>query len=336
MIKAFPLYTSNSGCDYHRVRLPFMYPPDSWDHSAYNDFDIERLLEYIEASEVVVWNRFCPIDINHIERIRKKTGLKVVIDLDDWVELPWQHPQYKFYKEKGAQLILEGLKFADAVTVTTSRLASKVKPYNANVHVIPNALPFGEGQFVPVSDQRPDYFNLIYTGQSSHLEDVSMLINPLKRIRTIPDIGMTLAGWSGGPISQKMEAIFKTIPNYTRVTLRPLDQYMGVYNQAHCSIVPLVENSFNAHKSNLKLLEAAAKKLPVIVSKVPPYSDDQDAPVLWVENQSDWYRHANYLARNRQAAFDLGEHLHEWAVRKYNLKDWNEVRFEVYKNLINK
>jgi glycosyltransferase involved in cell wall biosynthesis len=330
----FPFYVGNSGCDYHRVRLPFMYGWDYIDNQAYEGFEIERLLDYLDKTELIVWNRFCPIDINHIIHFREKNGMKVVVDLDDWVELPWFHPSYRFYKDGGAKMIIDGLKAADAVTVTTARLADKVRQFNSNVHVIPNAIPFGEGRFTPSGSAKPNYFNLVYAGQSSHLEDVRILINPFKRVRTIPGIGITMAGYTDNRIFHKMEEVFKILPNYSRINNLPLDEYMALYDMAHCSIVPLLENSFNAHKSNLKILEAASKKLPVIVSKVAPYSDDPDAPVFWVERQSDWYKHIHFLSRNRKAAAEKGEELFEWAREKYDLLKWNKVRFQIYENLL--
>jgi hypothetical protein len=80
-------------------------------------------------------------------------------------------------------------------------------------------------------------------------------------------------------------------------------------------------------------LEAACKKVPVICSKVAPYSND-DAPVLWVEKQSDWYKNMNYLINNKQACIDYGERLYEWAIREYNFADINGRRKAAFENLI--
>lgn len=305
-----------------------------YDYMGGDDFKVEKTLEYIEQSDLVVWNRHCPIDINHILEIRKRTGLKIVVDLDDWIELPFKHPLYRQYKEQYANLVIENLKVADLVTVTTSRLWSKVKQFNKRVEVLPNALPFGLGQFKVNDQEKGDLFNFVYAGQSSHLEDVSLLINPMKRIKALQNISFTMAGYTKHPIWDKMEAVFRIHPNFRRFVNKPLESYMEIYDHAHCSIVPLVHNTFNSCKSNLKLLEAASKKLPVIVSAVPPYSDDNRAPVLWVNNQSDWFKHINYLAKNPAAAIDLGEKLNEWATRNYSIFEMNKARFDLYRNLI--
>ncbi|GAO43785.1 hypothetical protein [Flavihumibacter petaseus] len=334
MLRAFPLYTKHSGCDYHRVHLPFNFASQYLDAPFFEGYSIEKTLDYIMDADLVVWNRACPIDINHILGFRKRSGLKIVVDLDDWVELPVRHPLYEHFRNGYAKLILDHLRFADLVTVTTDRLAKKVRPYNANVLVIPNALPYGEDQFAPTDVEKPDKFTFVYAGQSSHLEDIRMLTNPFNRIRQLPDIAFSMAGYQSSPVWKKMEAVFHGMPGYTRIPNQPLTEYMNIYDQAHCSLVPLLDNHFNWHKSNLKILEASAKKIPAIVSHVPPYSDDADAPVLWVKRQSDWYEHVRYLSKNPTAGQEMGEQLHEWAREKYDLHKWNQVRFEAYSELL--
>ena len=51
-------------------------------------------------------------------------------------------------------------------------------------------------------------------------------------------------------------------------------------------------------KSNLKLLEAGCKRIPVICSKVHPYIDG-NLPVFHVERQSDWFDYVKDLNKNR-------------------------------------
>lgn len=335
-MKIFPLYIGTSGCDYHRVRLPFMFGEKYLCADTYHDFTPERMMKFIEKSDMIVWNRWCAIPLELVLQIKRKTGLKIIVDMDDWIELPFKHPNYQFYKDRGAALVIANLKHADAVTCTTARLAKKLKRYNDNVHVIPNALPYGHGQFKVNENtlEKNEKFTFIYTGQSSHLEDVRLLEKPFSQMSNEQEFGVALAGYSDSYVWHQMENVFKMVPNYTRIHSKPLDDYMSCYDRAHCSIVPLVSNHFNAHKSNLKLLEAASKKMPVIVSKVPPYSDDADAPVLWVEKPSDWIKFMKFFAREKYAAQDYGELLREWANEKFNLFKWNEYRFQLYKSLM--
>lgn len=344
-VKAFPIYMADSGCGYHRIRLPFIHGHELYAHEHIKQVEVAKLMEYYESSEVLVMNRTFPLGLDRLREIKDK-GVKIVVDLDDWPELPSYHPNYLEYKNGAAKLIYETLKIADLVTVTTDRLRENISEYNNRIEVIPNALPFGLGQFRPHPAPAPREgkpFTFIYTGQSSHLEDVRLMQPAVKQAARMEDIAFTLAGYKELPphaphkyrrVWPDIEAVFAQSPRYTRVLSRPLETYMMAYDDADCSVVPLCVNAFNFCKSNLKLLEAAAKKLPCIVSWVPPYRDDADAPVLWVKSPGDWIKHMRFLADNRNAAREMGEALHDWAVERFNLGYWNKVRFQLYESLV--
>ena len=335
-LKAFPLYMASSGCDYHRIMLPFLYGGEHFDENVHQGFRPELLPEFLSNTDVVVYNRHFALGVDWLNGLREKHGFKIVVDLDDWLILPSYHPQYKHYREVGAKMIIDSLKNADCVTVTTDRLYQKVKEFNKNTHVIPNALPFGHGQFaVQPERKKSDVINFIYAGQSSHLEDVRLMHAAINKAKNLPVL-FTLAGYSqkSPTVWKKIEQVFSQHPNYWRIDSRPLKEYMTVYDGADCSLVPLCINEFNSCKSNLKMLEAGAKKIPCIVSHVPPYRDDVDAPVLWVKSPGDWYKHFKYLVENPNAAIELGEALHDYVSERYNLFKWNYIRFGLYESLV--
>ncbi|WP_343302858.1 glycosyltransferase [Chitinophaga niabensis] len=340
MIRALAIYSDNSGCDYHRVKLPFQYGGQYVDHAAFKpaNGDLNKLLD---ISELVLVNRDCPLPGVDLSAIKKK-GVKVVLDLDDHWELNPGHYMTEYYRsQRVPEKISRNIRLADVVTVTTSRLAEKVKPLNKNVHVIPNAIPYGHGQFKDREYQPFEIFNVLYAGQKSHLHDLGLIGETMKRFaeENPLDLCFVLAGYQSGDKEwEGMEGVFTAggkLKNYYRIPNAPLDKYMSVYEAADAVLVPLLNNSFNRHKSNLKLLEAAAQKIPVICQRVPPYSDTSDAPVLWVESPGDWYRHIKYLSANREAAKEMGQSLHEWAVKYYNLITWNKTRFELYESIVN-
>lgn len=342
MIKVQALYKETSGCDYHRICLPFEY-----EHGYVDDAAMEAagptVHDRLKMAQLVVWNRDFPAGVEEAERLKRQHGFKVVVDLDDYWELYPHHFLSAYYRQRDVPgVIIRNLRLADAVTVTTTRLADKVKQYNRNVHVIPNALPFGQGQF---QSNRHDtgIFRFIYAGQKSHLYDLGLLRGPLRRVagERRPGIGVTLAGYSSrdqSGIWSSMEHVMSaagTMANYQRIEHLPLHRYMDVYKEANAALIPLEANIFNACKSNLKLLEAACKKLPAICQRVPPYSYCRDAPVLWVDKQFDWYKHMRYLAANRPAAEEMGQALHEWATKNYSIWPWNKIRFDLYTHIIN-
>jgi len=105
---------------------------------------------------------------------------------------------------------------------------------------------------------------------------------------------------------------------------------MNFYNDADCSIVPLRATKFNSMKSNLKLLEAACKKIPVIGSHVEPYLN---SPMIQVNQQGDWYKEIKKVTEDAIYRQEKGLELFEWAVTNYNLFKVNEKRKQLYAGL---
>lgn len=350
-IRFLPLYMSNVGTHYHRVRLPTLCSAEYVDHSFFTDqITADNLVDYFAKIDLVLWNRNCPFDLSKVLELRDKYGFKIVVDTDDWWELPTYHPQYREYKEQSARIILESIKVADLVTVTTWRLAEKVKSFNKNVAVIPNAIPFGAFQFVPNLVKKPPQYNFVYAGQTSHYEDIQCLAPALKRFSK-EFVTFSMCGYQNDKfvVNNNGKLEYKTNKTHRRmndivsaigperlikIENRPLDHYMTVYDKAHCSVAPLCVNEFNFHKSNLKVLEAAAKLIPIIVSNIPPYRDDKDAPIVRVDHPGDWYKHMKKISESQSASFEMGCALHEWAVAKYDMRKWNKYRFELFRDLV--
>jgi glycosyltransferase involved in cell wall biosynthesis len=107
---------------------------------------------------------------------------------------------------------------------------------------------------------------------------------------------------------------------------------MNFYSEADAALVPLVGSEFNSMKSNLKVLEAACKKIPVIASDVSPYKECPH--VLKVSKQGDWYKHIKTLAKSESLRKTIGTANYEWATENHNLHKWNEVREQLFKSLI--
>lgn len=77
----------------------------------------------------------------------KANNIVTVMDIDDNWDVGPQHPLYQSHKRSGmGKIILENIKRFDYVTTTTQIFANKIKKYNENVQIFPNAID-------PTSDQ---------------------------------------------------------------------------------------------------------------------------------------------------------------------------------------
>jgi glycosyltransferase involved in cell wall biosynthesis len=259
------------------------------------------------------------------------------MDIDDYWQLPVNHLYYNTYQDI-AERIERNLMQADLVTVTNINLLNKVKQFNDNVVITPNALPYGLNQFNDIR-VKSDKVRLFWCGSISHDNDIKILKEPLKRLQGRKDIQMVMGGYNDSDaytksIWDKMFSMFTgNLPSIKLHSASPT-QYMDMYNFADIVLIPLEDSEWHACKSNLKILEAAAKRLPVICSNVAPYNMDVDAPVLWVNNQKDWFRYINLLTNNPSLRENLGNELYAWASKRYNFQEINQQRYDAYKSII--
>ena len=180
--------------------------------------------------------------------------------------------------------------------------------------------------------------NFLYTGGSSHYQDVSLLKNKFDRLGSDPSVRgaakFTLAGFNPLPTKHcewdKMASVFRRTNSYEILDTLPIQDHMSFYDKADVVLVPLVKNEFNQYKSVLKIIEAATRELPCIVSEVPPYSDLKGYPgIFW----DDWIKNIKYSIKNPNFVKDQGKLLSEKIRENYDIKDWSKIRYDLFKNL---
>jgi len=329
-MKVLGFANRNSGCGFHRVIMPLAMMQDVQACICV----VPRAEVIQEGFDVLLYNRQSVWD-NNWKKIKNELGIKIVMDLDDGWVLPYSHAMFETYWDL-REKIENNIRYADLVTCTNERLADKIRPFNTNVTIIPNGIPFGYQQY---HQERRDNerVRIFWAGGDSHERDLKILSNPIKRL--IPQSKKILMVLAGYVENETWKGMFRDFTGGGRLPYKKYhgtepNQYMIAYEDADIMVIPLEETEWHSCKSNLKLLEAACKKLAVVVSRVEPYSLDSDAPVLWVDKQTDWFEHLNFLINNEQARKELGERLYEWAKAKYNLTEINERRRTIFESLI--
>jgi glycosyltransferase involved in cell wall biosynthesis len=115
-----------------------------------------------------------------IAAIIKDAGARIMLDLDDYWELPTNHVIYKEYVASGMrENTLESIALADVVTVTTGLLRSMVlgvtSPGSVSVCVLPNAINTSLPQFAPVPQGGRSPLRFGYLGSITHEHDVELM-----------------------------------------------------------------------------------------------------------------------------------------------------------------
>jgi hypothetical protein len=330
-MRILAITSKQSGVGYHRIMMPLVNMKKDYclitdtlsEETFEGKFDIvvmNRMLANIKPEQMIEW--------------RKKYGFKLIVDNDDYWHLEPSHILYQDYiLKKIPEQIINWIQIADLCTCTHDRLAEEIYKHNINVEILPNAIPYGEEQFI--LDKKPsDIVRLFWSGSGTHGKDLEILRNPMKRINF--PVRTIIAGYNEGEkhIWDNMICAFTnglklkpTIYNYNPVT-----EYMAAYCDSDISLIPLVDSKFNSMKSNLKVLETASKKNPAIVSNVHPYKGFY--PACHVNSQKDWYYWIKLLTHDQAARKQYGNDLYEYCNKNFNLHEVNKHRFAIYSKLI--
>jgi len=139
------------------------YQPDWINLSYFDDFDIVHVHKGLFSRMEPFWAALDYFKIHNIVSI---------IDIDDNWEVGPNHPLYAQNKSMHvAEKIIESLKRADYITTTTEIFANKIKKYNKNVFVFPNAIDPEEDQYQPIKNES-DKIRFGFVMGSSHEKDM--------------------------------------------------------------------------------------------------------------------------------------------------------------------
>jgi len=195
----------------------------------------------------------------------------------------------------------EALICSDVVTVTTENLAHHVRKYNTNVHVLPNCidpdLPQAKKINTPNRRVRFGWIGGVY-----HLQDIRSKRADFFKFFRDKELGynaqLCLGGYTLGQDEyKKIEEVmtdnysldkdykeyllanfiygthYMNDKPYKRLYSLDVNNYLRLYNEVDVSLIPLVKNTFNSCKSELKLIEAGMMGKAVICDDVEPYTN---------------------------------------------------------------
>jgi hypothetical protein len=330
-MRILAITSKQSGVGYHRIMMPLVNMKK--DYCLITDTLSEETFE--GKFDIVVMNRMLAnVTPDQMIEWRKKYGFKLIVDNDDYWHLEPSHILYQHYILNSIpEQIISWIQIADLCTCTHERLAEEIYKHNTNIEILPNAIPYGEEQFI-LDKKESTLVRLFWSGSGTHGKDLEILRNPMKRINF--PVRTIIAGYNEGEkhIWDNMICAFTnglklkpTIYNYNQVT-----EYMAAYCDSDISLIPLVDSKFNSMKSNLKVLETASKKNPAIVSNVHPYKGFY--PACHVNSQKDWYYWIKLLTHDKAARKQYGNDLYEYCNKNYNLHIVNKQRFAIYNKLI--
>jgi glycosyltransferase involved in cell wall biosynthesis len=331
------LMDSASGVSFHRLFTPYA--------RMQQDYDIQVEVSQHPPSwinidfslyDAVIFNRWISVAQYNIFEKLSELDIPTICDVDDYWVVPKSNPAYRVYKKMIKNATKDAILNATHITSSTTLLAEKIKEINTNITILPNALDLTQNQWT-FEKAKNEKLTIGWVGGITHLEDLKRVGNSVKRFCEENDAIFYMAGYHTE--SHEWQMCEKTItgesienrPNWFK-TIRgttPTD-YGTSYSLFDFCIAPLQDTNFNQYKSELKIVEAAAYNLPIIVSNVKPYTlHEGNKGVIFAENnEQSWYD-----CICRMAKLNIGDLNTEYCNQHHNLKSINQTRYELLKSL---
>lgn len=194
--------------------------------------------------------------------------------------------------------IIRSIMLADGVIVSSKQVAQICEPHNKNVYVLPSTLDFKMWDLKPVVSRK---LKIGYRGTKQDIEKVTPSIKALSKEHNFEMVSMNIEGIIDLPKQ-----------------LSKLGLSMAV--------LPLEDNNFNRCKDNIDLLELMALKIPIVASPIATF---RKLPILYAENNFQWYESIEKLIKDKQyrQKIGLGEYFYvkkHYDMTKYvsNLQSW--------------
>ena len=286
-----------------------------------------------QGADLVVVQRFFPhAETSALLNLLLGSPVPVIYDLDDLLtEIPRTSPCRKLGRYCGPH-ILDTIRRADMVTVSTENLAQYYADLNPRIRVLPNLVD--PRLFLPVRRSPRPFVRILYSGTPTHEQDLRGIEVALLELKQ--RFGERLRFCFMGCVTRELAAMPKT-------ELVEMQADYSTYGTmlSHCdadlAIVPLGNHRFNRCKSNIKWLEYSACKIPAVYSDIPPYRDciEGDGTGLLVsEDPAAWVEAISCLVEKPDLRRELAERAHREVLAHYSLAS-EAVRFrEAYSEVI--
>lgn len=330
-----------SGCSTFRVRHPSHWINRYTEHQA-TYYPIEAASEYghkdvFHKYDGFVFHKQIPMFNQFAKYIREKYPDKfIVFDTDDLDSMRFTDFYLEVFFTK-LETEPETL-FHDGHGVTVGSVPLLKWYSHKPAAVIENG--FDTNLSIFRKPEREQYFNdqikIVYMGGGSHKRDLEMLL----RLEVLQQIcsEYPVDIWIYGIVrSAKGVGMISDVPYgkgsiYTRAGTR-VDRYPAdLLKTASLVIAPLIQDTFNGHRSTLKLVEAGLMGLPVVASNVETYRQYKGQHgIQLVDNDADsWYKALVLMIEDEKRRDSMGEYNRACVEQYYSAEYLTDQRIAFY------
>lgn len=266
----------------------------------------------------------------------------IVLDFDDNVQATRPYnPGYRSFHPNSPNMSwnIKSLGVFDALTVSTENLKEYYSKYmdKDKIYVCPNSLDWEERDAVYGMDfSQRDLFKkkegeirIGWAGSAAHWENLRHIERAVVEIlREYPQTTFYYTGLFGDLFQ---DADIK--PRVHQMGWSQLRNWAKFNREMNFDIAlaPLADNMFNRAKSNLRILEYASARYPVVCSPVEPYKGFKD--VLYATEEEEWYNQIEKLVKDESLRKQLAEGLYKDCKERFDINKNYKIWLKAFKDI---
>jgi glycosyltransferase involved in cell wall biosynthesis len=310
-----------NGINYHRLMTPFlrMKAENNLPLHFFENFNDLKDWDLSKVDNLVVSRRCSVSNHSEFKKFISKHNVKLILDNDDYWELPKDNPARKYYEKVESKNVINTIKIADEIWTPSEYLANRIRRImgtnSAEIRVIPNTVYEKEEQWrEPKKDDNPDkVVRFGFLGANGHQEDLRIMG------MTFEDYELYCMALMDYP--DMLKAKHKMEP-------LPIHQYGHLYRFFDVSLAPLKNTKFNRCKSELKVVEAGYTKTAIIASNTGPYKTSiiNGKTGILCNSPAEWRTAVKEMTLAK--AEDMGNALYEYCKENYNIHELNKQRIK--------
>ena len=327
-------YNVNDGLVHQRIHLPFRHLKDEYDFVFRSLGDIHHSdLHYVDAAVLVHPHSS---DLLYLaSRFRKHYNIPVIVDLDDLLQnINTDHPEYVYFQHNKVEQILMQ---ADFAVFSTNYLHRKLGHLLKKEHscVIENTISVkAYSQIQPINKIYKNTFIVGWTGGQTHRGDqyYTFLDGLSQFLRDYPDAKAYFHLLCPDKLLREFGSQIIFEPNPCDFLDYPA--FSATYPFDVC-LVGLTPSEFNEAKSDLKLLEMAPHKIPIIASPRSDFIQHKERDIMmyaedgWEGVGRSWYEKLRWCYNNREKLPEIGQRAYDYVMNERRSEvaayKWSEV-----------
>ena len=348
----------NKGCGFYRMLVPANEIKKQDLANVVVNFGWDWKM--VEWAHIIIIQRMTDVEAYESIDHAHSLGKKIIYELDDYVNaISPTNPSFNFWSPFGPNLgrCLKIMQKCDAMQVTTKRLQKEFSLWNPRTEVLPNYLDKTLWDMPAWQASHWDAFykkkndgiiRIGWAGAASHYEDLQLIEQVITKIcQKYQNVHFCLMGYNGE--SKRGANLFRNISPVTSICpyckhggqlekIPGIDLLYYPSKLKECAfdigIAPLIETGFNQCKSSLKVLEYAATGIPVVATRMKPYSESvKEGYTGFLANTGkEWFDSLELLIKNKDLRLRLGKNNYQWY--KENTIDKNIQKWMTFYNRV--